>query len=63
MALDVDLDDLIGYFGTWSSVQRYRRETERDPLPELATRLAPPWGPRSTTRHAHWPLSVRVGVV
>lgn len=58
-----DLDRLVGYVGTWSTVGVFRRHTHRDPLPELADRLAAVWGPPRTRRTLRFPLHVRVGRV
>ncbi len=33
------IDQLIGYFSTWSALQHYTKETGDDPLPELRRRL------------------------
>jgi SAM-dependent methyltransferase len=55
------LAQLLGYIGTWSAVARCREVTGRDPLAELAGRLAPLWGDPSTRRRVEWPLSVRAG--
>jgi SAM-dependent methyltransferase len=34
------LEDLLGYLGTWSSVQRYREARGEDPIPLIAAELA-----------------------
>lgn len=54
-----DLDRCLAYFGTWSSVSRYRREKDEDPLPSLREELAPLWG--DGERLVSWPLKLRVG--
>jgi len=53
-----DAEAFVNYAGTWSAVKRYREETGVDPLPELARKLAPVWGPR---RKVRWPLHVFAG--
>ena len=62
-----NLDQLMGYFATWSAVKAYRRETGQDPLPELLERLAAPWLASgvslATAKNIKWPLSVRFGRV
>jgi SAM-dependent methyltransferase len=55
------LERLLGYFGTWSAVNRCRRETGRDPLEALSQRLAGAWGDPSQARPVRWPLHLRVG--
>ncbi len=43
MGLRWDLDEFMGYVGTWSAVQRYIRATGRDPLPPLRRQIAAHW--------------------
>ena len=55
-----DLEQVLGYFGSWSAVQRFRDSTGTDPLPALRRALVPHWsGPRRLV----WPLHLRVGRV
>jgi len=61
MRADWTLDQLLGYFSTWSAVKRFREATGTDPLPELRTALAalPVWtGPALPIK---WLLSMRIG--
>ncbi|WP_127475388.1 class I SAM-dependent methyltransferase [Sulfurivermis fontis] len=55
------LEQLLGYLGTWSAVQRYRKERGNDPLQLIADELAAAWGGADTVRRVVWPLSMRVG--
>lgn len=59
--LEWDLDNLIGYLGTWSAVQRYQRATGEDPLPALRAEIAPFWPAPAQARTVTWPLHLRVG--
>ncbi|HEY0685492.1 MAG TPA: class I SAM-dependent methyltransferase [Steroidobacter sp.] len=59
--LQWDLDSLIGYIGTWSAVQRFKRATGQDPLPALRAEIAPCWGSPVEARAVTWPLYLRVG--
>ncbi len=59
MALDWDLDDLIGYLGTWSATQRYVADHGEDPLAALRAELAPAWGDPATARTMRWTLTVK----
>jgi SAM-dependent methyltransferase len=57
---DWDLEQVIGYLGSWSSVQRHRDRVGRDPLPPLLDRLREIW-PGHERRRLRWPIHVRVG--
>jgi len=61
------LDQLMGYFATWSAVKAYRRERNCDPLPALRARLEERWLGRgvslATPKTIKWPLSLRFGLV
>lgn len=59
LRLDWDLDDFVGYVGTWSAVQRYTKVSGADPLPVLRAEIAPLWG--SGHRTVVWPLHLRIG--
>lgn len=59
--LEWDLDNLIGYIGTWSAVQRYKRATGEDPLPVLRAEIAPCWPTPMEARRVTWPVHLRVG--
>lgn len=59
LRLDWDLDDFVGYVGTWSAVQRYTKVSGADPLPVLRAEIAPLWG--SGHRSVVWPLHLRIG--
>lgn len=56
------IDQLLGYFSSWSALTEYRRRTSgADPLAALRARLAPLWGPQGAPRAVRWPLHVRAG--
>jgi SAM-dependent methyltransferase len=57
---DWTLEEALGYFASWSSVQRYRDARGTDPLPAVAEALATAW-PAGGTVRLDWPLHVRVG--
>ena len=59
LRLDWDLDDFVGYVGTWSATQRYTKVSATDPLPALRAEIAPLWG--AGTRPVVWPLHLRIG--
>ncbi len=55
------LEELLGYFRSWSATQRYLSTTGQDPLPGLNEKLAPTWGDATATRPIRWPIYLRVG--
>jgi SAM-dependent methyltransferase len=61
MKADWTLAQLIGYLGTWSAVQRYRKDRGADPLALIADGLASAWGDAEARQRVRWPLFMRVG--
>ena len=57
---DWDVEQVMGYLATWSSVQRYRDRVGRDPLPALRERLRRAW-PGDERRRLRWPIHLRLG--
>jgi len=55
------LEQLLGYFSTWSATNRFIKATGQNPLEPLATALTQEWGDPQLTRLIVWPLSLRVG--
>jgi hypothetical protein len=55
------LDELLGYFSTWSATNRYIKATGRNPLEPLSAELVRGWGDPNSPRLVVWPLSLRVG--
>ncbi len=55
------LPQLMGYLGTWSAVDRYRRQHGVDPLPALEAELHPRWGDPESARLVVWPLAAVAG--
>ncbi len=53
------VDELMGYFSSWSATERFRRSTGVDPVQALRTNMAQL--SIQETIQVHWPLSVRVG--
>jgi len=56
-----DLDSLVGYIGTWSAVQRYKKARGEDPLPALREQLETVWPSGADALPVVWPLYLRVG--
>jgi len=55
-----DLEQVMGYLASWSSVQRYKDHHGRDPLPGLRGPLESAWG-GAGPRRLRWPVHVRLG--
>jgi SAM-dependent methyltransferase len=55
------LEQLMGYFSTWSATNRFIKAKGENPLKPLAESLRHVWGPEETPRIVTWPLSLRVG--
>ena len=55
------LDQLLGYFSTWSATNRFIKARGFNPLEPLAVELSRAWGDVNLPRRITWPLSLRVG--
>ena len=56
-----DLHEYLGYLGTWSALQKYRREHNgEDPRAIIQDELREAWGDPHERKEVAWPLSVRV---
>jgi SAM-dependent methyltransferase len=55
------LEQLIGYFSTWSATNRCIKATGQNPLKALAEAMAQHWGDVNSPRLVTWPLSLRIG--
>lgn len=55
------LEQLLGYFGTWSATNRCLKATGRDPIEPLRMALQRVWGDAHASRLVTWPLTLRVG--
>lgn len=54
------LPQLLDYLASWSASRHYAQARHRDPVEELADRLATSWG-GVRTRTVYWPVALRVG--
>jgi len=63
MARQWTLAQLLGYIGTWSAVQRYRKARGEDAPRAFTARIAERWGDPHAAREVRWPLIVRCGRV
>jgi SAM-dependent methyltransferase len=55
------LDQLLGYFSTWSATNRYIKATGLNPIEPLANEMRRAWGDTESPRRVVWPLTVRIG--
>lgn len=60
MGAEWNLADLVGYLGTWSALQRYRKEKGEDPRGTIIPSLQRAWGDQSQPKAVTWPLSLRL---
>lgn len=56
------LEDLLGYLGTWSAVQRFMAQHGEDPRAWIRARLTKVWGEASQPKLVQWPLHLKVGI-
>ena len=56
------LDQLLGFFSSWSATNRFIEATGRDPIEPLRNNLAMVWGEPERARRVVWPLTLRVAV-
>ena len=61
MEVSWDLDELFGYFSTWSATVRYIQDKKHDPLPALRKQSIGIWGDPTVKKNVRWPLSLQVG--
>jgi SAM-dependent methyltransferase len=57
------MEDLLGYFETWSSSVKYREATGAHPTDLIRADLARAWGDPDRKRDLHFPLYMRLGRV
>ena len=55
------MDDLMGYWETWSATKKYIGHTHTDPVNDVREKLEKAWGEPATKRLVRWPLHLRVG--
>ena len=58
-----NLEELMGYLGTWSSVRQYIERHAANPLSQVRDEVAAAWGSPEGIRRVSWPLFVRVGLI
>jgi SAM-dependent methyltransferase len=63
MEANWSLDYLLGYLGTWSSIQKFKEQNKANPLKGLARDLKQVWGRPEDEKRVRWPINMRVGRV
>ncbi|MGD8878606.1 MAG: class I SAM-dependent methyltransferase [Syntrophobacterales bacterium] len=58
-----NLDRLVGYLGTWSSVQKFKDKHNTDPIEVVIRDLRRAWGSSEDEKEIHWPIHMRIGRV
>jgi len=60
MQADWTLEQLTGYLGSWSAVQRYRDANGEHPMNQVIAPLSTVWGSPEQAKTVRWPLALRV---
>lgn len=58
-----DLHQLLGYFASWSALERYRTARGANPLDAMEEDFRAAWGPAADTKCITWPLNILAGRV
>ena len=58
-----NVDQLLGYVGTWSAVQSLKKAGRTEDLDRFGMEIRTAWGDPSRERLIRWPLSFRLGRV
>ena len=58
-----NVEQLLGYVGTWSAVQSLKKAGRGEDLERFGAELRAAWGDPSRERLIRWPLSLRLGRV
>jgi SAM-dependent methyltransferase len=56
-----NLTHLLGYLGTWSSVQKFKDKHNSDPIELVIKDLREAWGRPQDEKQVQWPVNMRVG--
>ena len=58
-----NLEQLVHYLGTWSSVKNYINQHQSNPLDTIRKPLEVAWGDPRSKKKVHWPIYMKVGWV
>ena len=59
MKVEWNLQQLLGYYRTWSAVKRYSAELGNDPVDQLEIKLKTIWNEPDKTKLVQWPLFLK----
>ncbi|RZA09027.1 MAG: class I SAM-dependent methyltransferase [Proteobacteria bacterium] len=60
LTADWDFHEFMGYLGTWSALQKYKKQHGKDPREIVESELREAWGDPHEKKEISWPLSLRV---
>lgn len=63
LEVELNLEQVLGYLGSWSAVQRYINVEGESPLPRVRERLSKIWGDPEKLYKMKWPIYFRVGQI
>ena len=58
-----NLEQMVGYLGTWSSSRKYQEARGEDPVARIGDELLMAWGDPRDVKKVRWPLHLRLGKV
>jgi hypothetical protein len=63
MHADWNMEQLLGYLGTWSAIKEYKQLRGQDPRELIYEELQSAWGEVEQPRRISWPLTLLVGSI
>lgn len=53
------MKNMVGYFYSWSSTQKYIEENRSDPMEKIYSDLEAAWGKEHAMRKVTWPIYMK----
>jgi ubiquinone/menaquinone biosynthesis C-methylase UbiE len=63
ISIEWNLQQVLGYMGTWSAVQYYKEQNNHDPVKQLTNKLKATWGDPGQNHEIRWPIYLHIGRV
>jgi SAM-dependent methyltransferase len=63
MIVEWNLEELCGYYASWSATQKFIAANHYHPLRDIVARLQAAWGPAETKRPLHFDIAMKCGRV